>query len=305
MIIYKYLNENGARDTLKSGKVLLKCPTEYNDPFDCYFYFDKEDKDNAYRLFLNYHLFLALYNQMVAREKGLDSVKTYQKYWKKSDILKVQKETKENNEYVFQQSIDTLPEYIYRALNKKPIELKKMFNKMLNGLPDKLRGMVIASCFGQTYDSILMWAHYAHNHAGACIEYEIDDKDFKEVKYSEELQKFDITKALIVIFGHEFLNKEIDAEKPEYSFLLDPLLTKSDIWKYEDEIRFAYSKNKPREGISHEDDKYLLKISPKRVFLGLRAEKGFVKEIKELANGIPVLKMKQLKNKYGLVAEKI
>ena len=299
MIIYKYLTKNGAIQTISNNSVLLKCPKEYNDPFDCFYSFSDEEKEKAYELYLNFSLFQALYCLTVKGDEKHSFIKTYSKYWKKEDILSIAEEIKQTRFYKFQPSIDTLPGHIYEALNEKPLSLKRKFRKMLAGLPDKIRSIVLMACFGQTNDSILMWAHYAENHEGACLEFEIDDKDFRPVHYSDDLPMFEISRALGIIFGHQFVDKEIDVDGDDFEFALEPLLTKSTIWEYEKEIRCAYSKNKPNKRINKQ--KSLLEMPKiKKIYIGCRASKDFYKSIKIAAGDIPVVKMEMSDKEYKI-----
>ena len=42
---------------------------------------------------------------------------------------------------------------------------------------DELKDAVRVVCLSETYDSMLMWSHYARNHTGYCIEYEFNKDD--------------------------------------------------------------------------------------------------------------------------------
>jgi hypothetical protein len=56
----------------------------------------------------------------------------------------------------------------------------------------KLVSQLCVCCFSKNMNEILMWSHYANNHKGVCIEYEIIDesvigKQLFEVTYSNDL----------------------------------------------------------------------------------------------------------------------
>ena len=40
---------------------------------------------------------------------------------------------------------------------------------MIDNVLKEMRKTVLASCFGSTYDSLLMWSHYASKHKGFCL----------------------------------------------------------------------------------------------------------------------------------------
>ena len=156
-----------------------------------------------------------------------------------------------------------------------------------------------------------MWSHYADKHKGACIEYEIDDKDFKPVNYSENLPVFQITRLLGIVLGHMFLGEDPDMEKEEYQFALEPLLTKSNDWKYEGEVRCVYPNNKPNAkihpGLDDDGNEIKLLDMPqiKKIYIGCKADKDFELEIKNLAGGIPVVRMKMADSEYKVFPEEV
>jgi hypothetical protein len=92
-------------------------------------------------------------------------------------------------------------------------------------------------CVAETYDNLLMWAHYTKDHSGAVIEFEcLPDLDTllcaaKKVKYvakppfiATELDEY-----VRYITGQAILNHELS--------IYDLCLSKSDHWKYEQEWR--------------------------------------------------------------------
>ena len=70
-VIYKYLDEYGAEKTIEKNSVLLKTPSKFNDPFDCYYYISKRERRKAFKLFMNYQFFKCLYNEIVVNKKQL------------------------------------------------------------------------------------------------------------------------------------------------------------------------------------------------------------------------------------------
>lgn len=84
----------------------------------------------------------------------------------------------------------------------------------------------------EKWDQILMWSHYSDSHAGFCIgiDFQIEtDDDFvygRKVKYQEEYPK---------ISPLDFGKGDIDTDADFYS---STILTKSNHWEYEEEVRF-------------------------------------------------------------------
>ena len=52
--IYKYASVDSAIKIIKTEKVLLNKPSKFNDPFDCSFWFDKNDEKKSFDLLFNY-----------------------------------------------------------------------------------------------------------------------------------------------------------------------------------------------------------------------------------------------------------
>ncbi|MFT5674337.1 MAG: hypothetical protein ACI808_000252 [Paraglaciecola sp.] len=139
-------------------------------------------------------------------------------------------------------------------------ESSERFSVELNGFLD-LHGVISLS---ETYDNLLMWAHYAGEHKGIVVEFEIDESEplstfllsdvppssdsfFDRVKYRKSRS-----------FPHEFDENHISVVGKHY------YLTKSDEWIYEKEHRYILpftAANKvivdTRNEAGREDLKYL------------------------------------------------
>ncbi len=94
-------------------------------------------------------------------------------------------------------------------------------------------------CFSKNMNEILMWSHYADNHRGVCIEYEITDEEvikgrLIEVKYNNELSIFD--KIERMPSGHLSLNTTTNGKF---------LITKFKNWSYEEELRTYIISDEP------------------------------------------------------------
>jgi hypothetical protein len=90
---------------------------------------------------------------------------------------------------------------------------------------------VCVCCFSKTMSEILMWSHYADNHKGVCLEFEIDEELVKgfllEMKYNNELTVLD----KIELHNNGTLNLNIETNAKF-------LITKFKNWEYEQELRF-------------------------------------------------------------------
>jgi hypothetical protein len=85
-------------------------------------------------------------------------------------------------------------------------------------------------CFSKNMNEILMWSHYANNHKGLCLEFEIEEEILKEqllnVDYSNTTTLLDEVKTTKT--GHLDLNISANGKF---------LWTKFENWGYEEELR--------------------------------------------------------------------
>jgi hypothetical protein len=91
---------------------------------------------------------------------------------------------------------------------------------------------ICVCCFSKNMNEILMWSHYADNHKGVCLEFEIDEEKFKEtlmeMKYDNNLTILD--KVELHDNGSLKLNTETNGKF---------IITKFKNWEYEQELRIT------------------------------------------------------------------
>lgn len=306
MIVYKYQNQEGSKASIKNNCVLLKCPLDYNDPFDGLYIVSEKERENAYKLFLNYQIFKDLYDQFVLKKRKPNRFKFYGRLLTK-EIQLIAKEVKETSYYSTQKSIAKYNKFATKILGKTYKDIRSDFNKMVDDLIDTFRGKALVSCFAQTNKSLLLWSHYGQSHKGACFEFEVDEREFRKIQYSEEIPVLQLSKAMSIYFGNEFNGKKVDTKDESLMFVLEPLLTKSSDWLYENEVRCIFSIDQADGRIVKDPSgRLLLKMPPiRRVYIGCRADKDFKDEIMEEAQkkNIPVTVFKQSKERYEILEE--
>ena len=184
--------------------------------------------------------------------------------------------------FSFKGSEDSIKKFYYQALKKHDPSLNradrrreaKVSTKSIrrtNGAGEaeartksyyfnKIQREIGAYCLTTVPDSILMWSHYANNHKGVCLEYCGLNEFFAEAQkviYSEE-------RPIINAFSNE--DSLLMADRA--------LLTKSDIWKYEDEWRIIAYTNGP--GLYSAPNNVL-----KRIIIGANATQETIDLVKE------------------------
>lgn len=307
--LYKYrdFDDKGySLELLKSNQMYLSRPSEFNDPFDCSLKMAGKDLDEDYiRDVLLKHIFDDL------KQRGFDvSNKEFNKLRRRKNLIHhitkfIVKKTKPN---------------IPLKERAKYIENEKRGFK--EGYLDfGLKKNIHLTCFSETYESILMWSHYANQHKGFCIEY-----DFKELGLDNSVTRF----IFPVIYQNSIFdmkdympdsNKEFVNVLKKYMGKIQPedilkglelpqsttktnnmvlfynALIKSEVWAYEKEWRYVFLyKNIKYKSI------FLPVPKPKAIYLGAMASKENCEKILELGKekNINIYKMEIKSSEFAL-----
>lgn len=101
--------------------------------------------------------------------------------------------------------------------------LEHFIDEATRGMASAIESQYRIYCLTPHPDSALMWSHYARSHTGVCLEFSVMNMLFcaaLPVEYLERYPSYDLAD------GDEDAN-------------LRPLLTKSSVWRYEDEFRLV------------------------------------------------------------------
>ncbi|MDO6802637.1 DUF2971 domain-containing protein [Wenyingzhuangia sp. 1_MG-2023] len=201
---------------------------------------------------------------------------------------------------------DEIENVVYNILMKKNHEIGYSFIK--NSIRNSLR----ISCFSNCCDEILMWSHYANKHTGICVGYDVEKHNggfFVRVEYPKD-DKFE---SKPFIYG-DFLVKD----KNEIA-IKQLIKYKSQKWKYEKEIRWAFQNNKIRALDKKQEINFQgkidvrfekLNISVKEIIFGLKVSSEKIKnKIKELQlygyEHVKFYQMKEVPNEFRIEKELI
>ena len=175
-------------------------------------------------------------------------------------------------------------------LKEEAEKIEKSLSKEIEKLRRKINEILGVTCFAKRPDNILMWSHYANKHIGFCVEYDFTKLKSIEAKsmlfpviYSKKramlpMQLFDFSDVKNV--------KLVENELP-IPEIVEALLVKSEIWKYEEEWRIiCFLKNLTEQKLFED------MIS--KVYIGANITEKDEKLIRELADikGVPVEKFK-------------
>lgn len=179
-------------------------------------------------------------------------------------------------------------------------ELKAQAKKSAKALQDtftQMRSTMGIACFSELEDSLLMWAHYANNHRGMCVEYELLEIN-KQLKftpvpiiYSEERVCFNSLNSSAV-------------EKDTTKIFIESLTSKSPEWSYEKEWRIIRDDSACGNRWNAEKKGALLDmIQPSSIILGCMADIEFGRAIQAYCeeNRINLYRMERDTKLYRLI----
>lgn len=126
----------------------------------------------------------------------------------------------------------------------------RYINKSNDPAFDYLIKTYLVCCFSKNNNNFLMWAHYAENHKGICLEYDVEEEAYKtsfmEITYAKSLPELERVERYPA--GHPSagaISANIKKDGPIF-------LTKSVDWKYEEEVRtLRISQELWRKGEKH------------------------------------------------------
>lgn len=186
------------------------------------------------------------------------------------------------------------------------IQLKSNLHKQItlleNTFADQKSSMGI-TCLSEVPDSLLMWSHYANNHRGFCVSYNL-------LALNQKLQ----FSAIPVLYTQErvclrSIPLDQDAlNKETMSLFIQSLTSKSPEWSYEKEWRIIRDEAACGSRWDDENKGALLDaISPSAIFLGCCASDELTSTLKQYCqnNKIPLHKMKKDPLLYRLKKETI
>lgn len=183
-------------------------------------------------------------------------------------------------------------QYLY--INEDDFQSIKISNpetaiRLWNSFVQQINRMIAIICFTQSPNNMPMWAHYANEHKGYCVEYEVDKcSNLYPVFYLDNRAK---AQTLFVEFIYNFFRKE--AEKKDRIKLLKHIMFlnafKDKSWESEREIRAIFMNSS--DGISNKGKLVnceMVGIHPTKVFIGANCHVQHEKELIEIAHELNI-----------------
>lgn len=174
---------------------------------------------------------------------------------------------------------------------------------------DDIKDLVYLKSFSETNNCNLMWAHYANNYKGICVEYDFSKLDddalfhlFPVIYSSEKLKDVDLKYTIEEHMDLKLMNFERNCPN-DTEFLKDimPLfLIKSKEWEYEKEWRLLFTYAQINNSVDEIGDEKVgdfyknhsreISVSDciKAVYLGARIEKIKIEHVVEICQKLKI-----------------
>ena len=157
-------------------------------------------------------------------------------------------------------------------------QLKQTMSKATRLLRDTFGYMRMTTgitCLSESYDSLLMWAHYANNHSGICVEYELMQIN-KQLGFSPVPVIYSDERACFRSINQDTV--EVDTTRA----FIENLTSKAPEWSYEREWRIIRDSGACGDNWDNEKKGALLDmICPKSVILGCMVKADFEKIVRK------------------------
>lgn len=183
---------------------------------------------------------------------------------------------------------------LFESIGKEKIKkaLRAVFPSQIELLKLKFQNYIRIGCFSATNHSIQMWSHYADNHKGFCIEYDLQkiNKNIKE-------------NLLPVIYQKNRYEASMCLATHNYNIAYNPALYKANEWSYESEWRIFSTINQYNK---EKGECAMLDGSISAIYLGAKCyEEDKITQIKNWARKkeIPLHKMKMSSLEYKLYTD--
>lgn len=253
--LYKYysLSNEYTLSNIQNDILYLNNPSAFNDPFDCYLGYTYKHviQDICLNLILE-DVFQMDYFAMEAFTKFIlcEELSPDEKMFFNSKIKLYGRELSEIdidkwNAMDVEQRLPLLCNLLVddgNALSAKIIDASHTMANLQTNIRKSIDEHFLITCFSETYDNQLMWAHYADSHRGICVEYDlskIDDIEINYIKLNLLPVKYCKARPQIPIQTDRINQYHYKVSEGNYT-ISDQyrfLLTKSMDWKYEREWR--------------------------------------------------------------------
>lgn len=179
----------------------------------------------------------------------------------------------------------------YMYLNQADLEelgFPPQSKKIWDALMEEIRQRITTICFTQNPNDMPMWAHYANEHKGFCVEYKIDILDnLYPVFYVEKRLK---AQALFINLVYAFFNQEVTSD--ERRILLKHIILmsafKDNSWSSENEIRAIFLNPKSDINKGKLFSCKEIGIHPTKIYIGAKCDQDYSQALFSIAQTMQI-----------------
>ncbi len=181
-------------------------------------------------------------------------------------------------------------------LSEEKFKRHNSTDDIVDGSISSMRDNIRITCFSEELYSMPMWAHYANNHTGFCIEYDFSSLDYNHdlTKYlfpvGYQTKRYNITNLFKMAFSGKY-----DMRIKLLFFLMN---LKHSSWSYEKEWRIISTREPSQEPFMGglED----CPINPTAIYLGINFDENRIDYIKDSirSKNIPIYKLKPSNSQF-------
>jgi len=271
--LFKYREVNKLSiNNLLNDSVWLSNPIEFNDPYDSSFTY-------------NFALFgVKSFNKNVDNFLSNSSRSEFSK--KEIQRIKQSKDSFQEINSIIRESAK--PEERINLDKIEELLLDKMQKDLYQDFNIQIKNSLRVCSFSTINNSLLMWSHYAKNHTGFCIEYDIGS-----LKYdSLQRQLYPIIYTDILFDTTKYHN--VDLKDKNNLYMMLSALYKSKEWQYEKEWRLII-----HGGVNIENHPM---PKPKAIYLGSQINNDNKEELIKIAKykNISIFQMELDSSKFKL-----
>lgn len=161
VMLYRYYPcSEYALENISVPQITLVSPVKFNDAYDTLPYFDFERSRRELEWLTPEKL-----ADLISKARSGENFTTEEKSWFDRDVDAMELFRRGHKDLKIPPSRQEL-----ECMVKK---VRDIVETPLENLVRQLQRMVRVACFSERHDSMYMWAHYADNHRGFCVEYEM------------------------------------------------------------------------------------------------------------------------------------
>lgn len=288
--LFKYTNLNHIEDLLCEDLMFLSPISKLNDPNEGVINYNIYDV--LYNILLSFH---DIYNNFSSLNKNkhydIFNKIILNMFFQINDLDLDSFNYKESNYYNYFYKMGIISHF------------SNLTNESIQGLTRDLKEYNYILAFSISNDNNPLWNHYADEHKGICIEYDIKNCGIDFIKNN----------CFPIFYDDSDFSDEITSLNDiKTKFLLKPLLKKESDWKYEQEWRIVLNQDLLLSEIDgyycgYDNRNYIKFLKPKAVFMGkdiLESDEEKIKEICQCRK-IDLYKMEHKISQYKLTPKQI